>query len=127
MTIMTNPSKYQVFLKVIETKSITKAAELLGHTQSGVSHIIKSLEDSFGIQLITREKQNIELTPGGEYLMEPITRIVSWEQVLEEKLTSIHGISEGDLRIGTFCSVSVNWMPGIIKSIMSNTLTFDFI
>lgn len=36
-------SKYDAFVKVIETGSFTKAAEELGYTQSAVSQMIRSL------------------------------------------------------------------------------------
>ena len=37
--------KYEVFEKTVELSSLTKAAEELGLTQSGVSHIIAALEE----------------------------------------------------------------------------------
>lgn len=55
-------SKYQVFMKVVETKSITKAAEILGYTQSGVSHIIKNMEEDFDLQLFIRKKKTPPFT-----------------------------------------------------------------
>lgn len=39
--------KYEVFEKTVELSSLTKAAEELGLTQSGVSHIIAALEEEF--------------------------------------------------------------------------------
>ena len=36
--------KLEVLLKVIETKSLTAAGNQLGFTQSGVSHLIKTIE-----------------------------------------------------------------------------------
>ena len=44
--------KYEVFEKTVELSSLTKAAEELGLTQSGVSHIIAALEEEFGFPLL---------------------------------------------------------------------------
>ena len=42
--------KYEVFEKIVELSSLTRAAEELGLTQSGVSHILASLEEEFGFE-----------------------------------------------------------------------------
>ena len=36
-------NKYAVFLEVARQHSLSKAAEILGYTQSGISHTIKRL------------------------------------------------------------------------------------
>jgi hypothetical protein len=54
--------KYDVFLRVVELGSLTKAAEALGYTQSGVSHIIGSLEDELGFPLLLRGRAGARLT-----------------------------------------------------------------
>ena len=37
-------SQYQAFLKTIELGNLTRAAEDLGYTQSGITHLLNSLE-----------------------------------------------------------------------------------
>ena len=39
-----NIQKYLAFLKTVEYGSITKAAEILSYSQSGVSHMIQDIE-----------------------------------------------------------------------------------
>ena len=41
-------SRYEVFCKVVELGSLTQAAEVLGYTQPGISHIISAMEEEFG-------------------------------------------------------------------------------
>lgn len=48
--------KYEVFLKVVELGSLTRAAEVLGFTQSGISHTLSSLEHEFGFPLLVRSR-----------------------------------------------------------------------
>lgn len=46
--------KYEVFVTVIESGSLTKAGEMLGLTQSAISHALASLEREFGFSILTR-------------------------------------------------------------------------
>ena len=39
-----NLIKYQAFIKVVEMKSITKAAQSMGYSQPGISHMLDSLK-----------------------------------------------------------------------------------
>ena len=54
-----NLTKYDVFFKVLETKTISQAAKELGYSQSAVSQTIKSLEEeleatySFGKKVVS--------------------------------------------------------------------------
>lgn len=58
-------NKYEIFLKVVELGSLTKAADVLGFTQSGISHTISSLEMEFGFALLIRNRSGVKLTVNG--------------------------------------------------------------
>ena len=108
-------NKYKVFKKVVELGSLTKAAEALGFTQSGVSHLINSLEDEVGFLLLSRNRSGVKLTENGEMILKTVSEILKWHEHLEQQVAAIQGIELGTIHIGTFTSVSVNWLPGIIK------------
>ena len=46
-----NLTKYDIFFKVLETKTISQAAKELGYSQSAVSQTIKSLEEELEIEI----------------------------------------------------------------------------
>ena len=46
-------SKYQIFLKTVQCGNFSKAAQALNFTQSGVSHLIKTIEDEFGFPVLS--------------------------------------------------------------------------
>lgn len=119
-------SKYQVFVKVIELESITKAADALNYTQSGVSHIIKSLEKDLGFRLLVRNKLEFHLTTEGKEVFESIKKIAEWEENLFQTSNSILGFQVGNIRIGTCCSVSANWLPDIIKTFLEDYPNIEF-
>ncbi|MEK4064800.1 MULTISPECIES: LysR family transcriptional regulator [Paenibacillus] len=108
-------TKYEVFLKVVELGSLTKAADVLGFTQSGISHTISSLEMEFGFSLLVRNRSGVKLTVNGEQVVQPIREILKWNEQLKQQVADIHGLETGTITIGTFTSVSVHWLPGMIK------------
>ena len=48
--------KYEVLLQTADLGSFTKASEVLGYTQSAISHIVTGLEDELGLKLLTRDR-----------------------------------------------------------------------
>jgi DNA-binding transcriptional LysR family regulator len=105
--------RYEVLLTVSRLKSFTKAAEELNMTQSGVSHAIKSLEDELGFPLITRNKRGITPTSEGKMLLNYINEIIQLERKIKQEVDKVHGIETGEIRIGSFSSVTSLWLPHI--------------
>lgn len=108
-------NKYEVFLKVVELGSLTKAAEVLRFTQSGISHTLNSLETEFGFSLLLRNRSGVKLTVNGEQVVPAMREILKWNEQLKQQVADIHGLETGTITIGTFTSVSVHWLPGMIK------------
>ncbi|MGM9662643.1 MAG: LysR family transcriptional regulator [Oscillospiraceae bacterium] len=121
-----NTSKYRVFLKVAEMGNITRAAEELNYTQSGVSQIIGSLERELGFPLLLRTKSGTSLTSSGERVLEPIRQIVKWEASLQQIATSILELNTGVIRLGTFVSVSTQWLPPIMREFSAQHPNIQF-
>ena len=108
-------NRYRAFLKVVETGSYTKAAEILGYTQPALSQMITSLEKETGITLLYRSRYGIRLTPEGEQLFPTIQKTVRQYADLRRMEEEIRGLDSGIVRIGTVSSVSCHWLPGIIR------------
>jgi LysR family transcriptional regulator, flagellar master operon regulator len=71
----------KTFLEVSRRRHFGKAAEALYLTQSAVSARIKLLESSLGVELFTRTRNDIQLTPAGQRLQKHARTIVDgWEQ-----------------------------------------------
>lgn len=109
-------AKFEILQKVVELGSLTKAADALGFTQSGISHAISSLEHEFGLELLVRNRSGVRLTIDGERVFKHIRELLRANGQLKEEVAAIHGLETGTVRIGTFTSVSVHWLPGIIKT-----------
>lgn len=107
-------TKFEIFLKTVEIGNLSRAAEALNVTQSGVSHAIRSLELEYGFQLLSRNKTGIRLTENGNRVLTHVRKIVNHNERLKQAVAEINGIEAGTLRIGTFTSVSTHWLPAII-------------
>lgn len=105
-----------VLLTVVETGSFKRAADILGYTQAGVSYIINSLEDEWGIKLFYREHGGVKLTSDGEKLLPLIRQVDIAERNIGEMVNDIKGLNAGKVRISTFNAVSIHWLPGIIRT-----------
>lgn len=121
-----NLTRYEIFLKVAETGNITKAAAMLHYTQAGVSHAIAALEKEAGVSLLIRSSNGVTLTENGKRLLEPIQALVNEQRNLSQRIYEINSIVAGTLRIGTFTSVSTQWLPEIIKGFQTKYPQVEF-
>lgn len=62
-------SDLAVFLAVAEARSFTRAAAVLGTSQSAVSQTVRRLETAIGLKLLTRNTRNVAPTEAGEQLL----------------------------------------------------------
>jgi len=88
----------RTFIAVAETNNFTKAADLVGRTQSAVSMQIKKLEDGIGSALFDRGSRGVTLTRQGNTLLLKARRVV---MLLDETAASMRmpGLS-GVVRVG---------------------------
>ena len=104
-----------VFLKVVETGSFKRTADILGYTQAGISYIISAMEKDFGLTLFHREYGGVRLTSEGRQLLHMIRQIADWEHYLEQAINDIRDLKTGTVRVCAFNSVYIHWLPGIIR------------
>ena len=111
-----NIRKYEAFVRAVELGSLSKAAEELGYTQSGISHMMQSLEDEVGFPLMVRTSAGIQPNSEGEMLLPVIRQLLNTSESLEQHIAKIKGIDTGRIRIAAYPSVATYWLPGIIRS-----------
>ena len=92
----------QVFLAVVEERSVTRAAQRLGVTQSAVSHMIERLRELCGDPLFVKSGRGITPTARAEALAEP-ARVL-----LEEMGRFLAGPALEPANLKTVFSVAAN-------------------
>lgn len=108
--------KCHALLSVLKTKSITKAASLLGYTPSGISRMISTLEDETGFPLINRSRKGITATKACEELL-PIIKVLD-EQSNQYRILSnrILGMETGTFTVGTAYTALYPWLSRLINN-----------
>lgn len=90
----------KTFVVVAQERSITRASERLHLSQPAVSAHIKALEDSLGLSLFERTAKGMNLTQGGERLLQKAEAILGAQQALFDEAARIKGRPAGRLRLG---------------------------
>ena len=115
---MENPLlKYLAFVKTVEKGSFTKAAEALHYAQSSVSKMVADLENEWGMTLLERSKSGVCLTSAGEQLLPFLRRTLREYGELEAQIARMSGLEIGVVRIGTFSSAAIHWLPNILSAL----------
>jgi DNA-binding transcriptional LysR family regulator len=104
-----------ILIKVVELQSFSNAAEEFYITQPGVSHSISDLESELGIKLIQRDKNGIRPTETGDKVLKHAKTIISSIDRIRQEVSASLGLKTGQLKIGSFGGVSVNFLPGIMR------------
>ncbi|MBP5652444.1 MAG: LysR family transcriptional regulator, partial [Lachnospiraceae bacterium] len=111
--------KYAAFIKVTEQGSVTAAAAELGISQSGLTQLLNSLEDELGLTLLIRNRSGVKLTEEGAQLLPLMKEVLEADDRVRSLAASLTGTEAEDpgqiLKIGSFTSVAVNWLPDIIR------------
>ena len=110
-----NISKYKALLTAVDMGSLSGAAQKLGYTQSGLTHMMNALEDEFGFSILQRGYYGIKLTPAGERIIPKIRQLVMCEESLENEVQLVKSYGDNVLRIGAFSSMAGTWLPGIVE------------
>lgn len=95
----------KTFMEVSRTRHFGRAAENLYLTQSAVSFRVRQLESLLGVELFSRQRNNIQLTPAGERLLPLAETSVRLEQRIRHEVACVEA-SEQSLAIG---AVPVLW------------------
>lgn len=107
---------YEIFETVVEQNSFVKAAHVLNLTPSAVSHAIAKLESDIGFPLFIRNRNGVRLTGETEKILPYIRALQRSNETLKQEISQILCTESGIIRIGTFNSITINWLPEIMNT-----------
>ncbi len=106
---------YQVFMAVVEQQSFQKAAQALKLTPSAISHAVSAMEEELGSMLFVRSRHGVYLTNYGKELFPYIKNVLNSDEYLQQAVAQFNGMQKGLVRLGTFNSACVEWLPSLLK------------
>ena len=122
-----NTQKLRILLEAIELGSLSKAGESLGYTQSALTQMMHSLEVEIGFPLLNKSPRGVEPTREALILLPAMRQMLNDEQILFQEISEIQGIHSGSIRVGSFTSTSIRWLPKVLHYFQENypDITFD--
>ena len=90
----------EIFAKVAELGSFSRAAEALSLTQPTVSEHIRALEDELGLRLLDRLGRGAAATPAGRLLLSHALRLLALSREARQAMNGFLGKMSGELLIG---------------------------
>ncbi|SOE97738.1 transcriptional regulator, LysR family [Burkholderia sp. D7] len=106
----------RVFRSVVEAKSFTRAADMLGVTAPVVSRAIAGLEQRLGSRLFHRTTRQVSLTEAGEHFYEGCSRILDDLEALEAEASKQTREASGVLRLVAHTTATVNRLVPLIST-----------
>lgn len=89
----------QVFARVVEAHSFSKAADSLAMPASSVTRAMKELETYLGVRLLQRTTRHISLTPDGSLYYDHCRRLLADIEAVESSFPGSAGRPRGKLRV----------------------------
>lgn len=115
----------QVFLKITQTKSITKAAEALHLTQPAVSIQLKNFQDQFEIPLTELIGKQLYITDFGREIALAAENIINEVHAINYKTLAYKGILSGKLKISVV-STGKYVMPYFLTKFINENSGIEF-
>jgi DNA-binding transcriptional LysR family regulator len=107
------------FVTVAEEQNFTRAAALLGTSQSALSHTIRRLETRLGVRLLTRTTRNVSPTEAGDKLLATLRPALDSIGLELASLSELRTRPAGTIRITTseHAATTVLWpaLQGLLK------------
>jgi DNA-binding transcriptional LysR family regulator len=111
----------KIFCDLVETKSLSRAAERNFVTQSAVSQQVRGLEEKFKRRLLERMRggREVGLTEEGEVFYQESRQIVNAYAQLEERMRTLTGTVSGTVHVATIYSIGLHELPAVIRRFMA--------
>lgn len=104
----------QAFHAIVETGTVTGAADQLGISQPGISNLLSQLERQTRLKLFERSKGRLLPTPEAGVLFQEIDTVVRGLDHVAQAVTDLQNKQAGQLQVASPHSLSFGLMPKLI-------------
>ena len=106
----------RTLIALAEAGTVSRAAERVHLTQSALSHQLKALESHYGLAMVKRHGQSVQLTEPGRRLVALGRTVMSEVQAAERDLAKLARKPTGTLRIALECHTCFDWLMPIMDA-----------
>ena len=120
-------SQLRVFVTVAQARSFSRAGEIIGLSQSAVSHSVKELETQTGVKLLDRTTREVVLTEAGQQLAMRLERLLD---ELHSTLRDVGRLGQqlsGTVRVAASQTISAHLIPQCIAESNHRYPDIDFV
>jgi DNA-binding transcriptional LysR family regulator len=110
-----NSRQIETFVAVMKAGTISRAAELLGVTQPGVSRTIADLETSIGFLLFDRVRNRIVPTPEGRLLYDEVAAAFRGMDKIRSAAARIRDHGAGQIRVASLSALGSSLVPKAVR------------
>jgi DNA-binding transcriptional LysR family regulator len=100
-----------LFVRIAETRSITKAAEASHMALAAASRRVTQLEEQYGVQLLNRGARGVELTPAGTAFLSHARKLLGQADEMRAELSDFTKGGKGLVRIHANASALAQHLP----------------
>ena len=112
--------KLEALVTAVKLGSFTRAAEVLGYTQSGLTHMMNSLEKEVGFPLLVRSRSGVKLTQAGERIFPLMQEFLESGRSLQHEIALVNSGKEETIRVAAYASIAMHWLPEVIQRFRQN-------
>jgi DNA-binding transcriptional LysR family regulator len=109
----------RAFVRVVEHRSFSAAANTLGLTPSAISKLVSRLEDRLGVRLLHRTTRRLALTSEGEVYFARARHILSDIDEAEAEVARSRGSPRGRLHVNTSIAFAVHQLAPALPEFLS--------
>ena len=104
-------NQLKIFIAIAEVGNVTKAADLLGITQSAASASIASIENIYQVKLFERVGRSIILSEVGKRFLPEAQKVISSAKSATKFLKLISKKTVGSINIAASQTIANYWLP----------------
>lgn len=112
----------EIFLQIVESGSLSRAAKLLGRPKASVSHNVRRLETDLGLELFDRQKNTLLLNEAGTNFLDHAKGIKKHVESARDDASRLRVERQGIIRIASTSEFASNIMSSIFMG-FANELT----
>jgi LysR family hydrogen peroxide-inducible transcriptional activator len=104
-------------VEVGRERNFARASEKVFVSQPALSMQIKKLEDSLGVNIFERDKQNFLINPAGLEIIKRAEIILQESEEIKLIAKNFNDPFAGEIRIGAFPTVATYFLPNFVRNI----------